>query len=239
MFLLIALALMVWWLMLQKLQTKPWLVQGIAIDSNADGAIDAAFDATKHSPKTIGLGVFLVVVTALFALFAAAYHMRMAVPDWTHLPLPKILWLNSALLAASSIALQWAWFTSARIERTRDGAALRDDSTMRHGLVAAIGLTLAFLVGQVLAWRQLDVNGFYFSCTPASAFFYVLSALHGAHLLGGLLVLTKTTRSVYRPDCVSSIQTAAATSLSIKLCALYWHYLLGLWLALYALLAFT
>jgi cytochrome c oxidase subunit 3 len=238
---LIALALLVWWLLLQKLQTKPWLEQGIPIDSD----LNAAFDATLHSPKLIGLGVFLAVVTALFALFAAAYHMRMAVPDWTHLPLPKILWLNTALLTVSSGALQWAWFASTRIERSRYAA------TMRHGLIAALCLTLAFLAGQVLAWRQLDANGFYFSCTPASAFFYLLSGLHGAHLLGGLAVLTKTTYAVstrtastdvaYRYDIATSalVQTAAATSLSIKLCALYWHYLLGLWLALYALLALT
>lgn len=231
MFVLIALALMVWWLLLQNLQTKPWLVQGVPIDSN--------FDATLYSAKTIGLGVFLAVVTALFALFAAAYHMRMAVPDWTHLPLPKILWLNTALLAASSIALQWAWFASARSDHNRHAVAIRHGSSIRHALAAAGGLTLAFLVGQVLAWRQLDASGFYFSCTPASAFFYVLTALHGAHLLGGLLVLTKTARSVYNRDAATSIQAAAATILSIKLCALYWHYLLGLWLALYALVALT
>lgn len=236
MFALVALALVVWWLLLQKLQAKPWLVQGIPVDSN--------FDATLHSPKTIGLGVFLAVVTALFALFAAAYHMRMAVPDWTHLPLPKILWMNTALLAASSGALQWALVASARTDRDHY-------STVRHGLIAAGCLALAFLAGQVLALRQLDANGFYFSCTPASAFFYLLAGLHGAHLLGGLVVLTKTTYSVstrsastdavYRHDGVISAptRTAAEISLSIKLCALYWHYLFGLWLALYALLALT
>lgn len=238
-FALIFLASMVWWLLLQKLQVKPWLVQGIPADAN----FSAGFDTTQHSPKTIGLGVFLAVVTALFALFAAAYHMRMAVPDWTHLPLPKILWLNTTLLAASSIALQWAWFVSARINRKRGQSTMRHSPAIRHGLVAAGCLTLAFLAGQVLAWRQLDANGFYFSCTPASAFFYLLSALHGAHLVGGLLVLTKTTHTLYRCDATTPISvvahTAAATTLSIKLCALYWHYLLGLWLALYALLALT
>lgn len=225
MFVIIMLALMVWWLLLQKLQTKPWLENGVAIES--------AYNATSYPTKLIGLGVFLAVVTALFSLFAAAYHMRMAVPDWTHLPLPKILWMNTALLAASSIALQCAWFASMQIDGKRHTA------TMRHGLTAAGCLTLAFLAGQVLAWRQLDANGFYFSCTPASAFFYVLTALHGVHLLGGLLVLFKTTYMVYRESIPVSLQMVAATTLSIKLCALYWHYLLGLWLALYVLLALT
>lgn len=224
MFVAIALALVVWWLLLQKLQAKPWLESGILIEST--------YNATSYPTKVIGLGVFLVVITALFALFGAAYHMRMAVPDWTHLPLPNILWANTALLAVSSIALQCAWFASMQIDS-------RHTLTMRHGLAAAGCLTLAFLVGQVLAWQQLDAQGFYFSCTPASAFFYVLSALHGLHLFGGLLVLLKTTYGVYRNRASVSSQTAAATTLSIKLCALYWHYLLGLWLALYALLAWT
>lgn len=213
MFVAIGGALLVWWLLLQRLRNKPWLEQGVAIDT---------FDAGWHSPKLIGLGVFLAVVTALFGLFGAAYHMRMAVPDWTHLPLPRILWLNTALLAASSVALQWAWTASARAEP--------HPAIVRHTLTAALCLTLTFFFGQWQAWRQLDANGFYFSCTPASAFFYVLSGLHGLHLLGGLLVLLRTLTAAY---------VAGVSTLSIKLCALYWHYLLLLWLLLYALFALT
>jgi cytochrome c oxidase subunit 3 len=220
MFVAVALALLVWWLLLQKLRAKPWLAQA--------EQIDASFDATQQSPRLIGLGVFMAVITALFALFGAAYHMRMAVPDWTHLPLPKLLWLNTFLLAASSAALQGAWKFSER------GGSL---PAIRHSLMAAVCLTLAFLIGQVQAWRQLDASGFYFSCTPASAFFYVLTGLHGLHLLGGLFVLAKTSRTVYRGRSAAS--DTGMPALTIKLCALYWHYLLALWLALYALLAFT
>lgn len=226
MFVLIALALLLWWLMLQKLRAKPWLTPGIAVDGGA------SFDATRQSPKLIALGVFLAVITALFALFAAAYHMRMAVPDWTHLPLPEILRVNTLLLAASSGALQWAW--SGANGNGDDSAGLR---TVRRGLMVALCLAIAFLAGQWMAWEQLDASGFYFSCTPASAFFYLLSGLHALHLAGGLVVLAKTIHTVDRIPL--SLHTKAVPVLSIKLCALYWHYLLALWLALYALLAFT
>ncbi|MET0377792.1 MAG: hypothetical protein ABW049_02280 [Spongiibacteraceae bacterium] len=240
-FVIIAAAVLVWWLLLQKLRAKSWLPEGAV--GNADFG-SASFDATAHSPKIIALGVFLAVVTALFGLFAAAYHMRMAVPDWTHLPLPKILWVNTFLLAASSVALQWAWFASVRVD---SGRSL---SVTRHALMAGACLTLTFFVGQWQAWQQLDASGFYFSCTPASAFFYLLSGLHAVHLFGGLLVLTKTMLAVYRVDggavCGGSTidgrdraAARASPALSIKLCALYWHYLLVLWLALYALLALT
>ena len=239
MFVLIALALLVWWLLTQKLRAKPWLAPSAENHGSLDESFGATFDATQHSAKLIGLGLFIAVVTALFGLFAAAYHMRMAVPDWTHLPLPKILWTNTLLLAAGSAALQWAWSASAR------GGPLR---AIRQGLTAGVALTLLFLISQCLAWRQLNANGFYFSCTPASAFFYLLSGLHGLHVCGGLLVLSKTTLAVYRmdnfPGTGDAENIALATQhetplLSIKLCALYWHYLLLLWLALYALLAFT
>lgn len=229
-FSIVAAALLVWWLLLQKLRAKSWLPEGAV--GNADFGT-AGFDATEHSPKTIALGVFVAVVTALFGLFAAAYHMRMAVPDWTHLPLPKILWVNTFLLAASSVALQWAWSVAARVDRSRHL------SMTRHALMAATCLTLTFFFGQWQAWRQLDASGFYFSCTPASAFFYLLSGLHALHLFGGLLVLGKTLLAVYRIDGGANVREIALPTLSIKLCALYWHYLLVLWLALYALLALT
>lgn len=223
MFVPIVLAIMLWWLLLQKLQDKPWLVQGIAAESD--------HSATRYPAKVIGLGVFLAVVTALFMLFAAAYHMRMAVPDWTHLPLPKILWLNTALLALSSGVLQWVWSATDR--------STASPIDIRHGLLASVWLALMFVAGQLLAWRQLDANGFFFSCTPASAFFYVFTGLHGLHLLGGLLVLGKITTRVYRSDLSNHTLIAEQVLLSVKLCAIYWHFLLLIWLAIFALLFFT
>ncbi|HSB97168.1 MAG TPA: cytochrome c oxidase subunit 3 [Spongiibacteraceae bacterium] len=223
MFVPIALAIVLWLALLQKLQAKPWLVQGIAAEPGNS--------ATRYPAKVIGLGVFLAVVTALFTLFAAAYHMRMAVPDWSHLPLPKILWFNTALLALSSIALQWAWSAT-----DRPAPGLID---IRRGLLAGASLALLFVAGQLLAWRQLDANGFFFSCTPASAFFYLFTGLHGLHLVGGLLVLGKTTTKIYRLDLSNRTAAVAPLLLSIKLCAIYWHFLLLIWLAIFALLFLT
>src|SRR5690606_4632310 len=98
---LIGLAICVWWLLLQKFRAKPWLQQGVLAEP--------LHSATFYPPQLVGLGVFLAVVMTLFALFAAAYHMRMNVPDWVHLPLPPVLLLNTALLVLGSIAMQAVW----------------------------------------------------------------------------------------------------------------------------------
>jgi len=228
MFTLIVLAILLWWLLLQKLQAKPWLTQGIELEPSNS--------VTFYPPKVIGLGVFLAVVTALFALFSAAYHMRMAVPDWTHLPLPKILWLNTALLILSSVALQWAWSSTEKIsinDKTNESL-----DNIRHVLLGGSSMALAFLAGQLVAWQQLNAIGFFFSCSPASAFFYLFTGLHGLHLLGGLVVLSKTIIKSYHQDFFNRA-AIGETLLSIKLCAIYWHYLLLIWLAIFALLLST
>lgn len=229
--LLIVLAIIVWWLLLQKLRAKPWLEQGIALEPT--------HSATFYPSKVIGLGVFLAVITALFSLFGAAYHMRMNVPDWTHLPLPKLLWLNTGLLVLSSIALQWAWSAADRLQGLRSSETRGNLNVLRQSLLVGGCFAIAFLVGQLMAWRQLDAIGFFFACSPAIAFFYLLTGLHGLHVLGGLFVWAKTTTKIYRSDFASRNVAVSNVLLSVKLCAVYWHYLLLIWLAVFALLALT
>lgn len=209
----VALGIGVWLLLLQRLTAKPWLERGAAMQAGTLVAL---------SPATIGLAVFLAVVTSLFGLMASAYFMRMMLPDWTHIALPPALWLNTAILVLASCAMQLAWSAADR------GA----EAVMRRALLAGGMLALLFLIGQIQVWRQLHANGFYLACGPGATFFYLFTALHGAHLAGGLGVLGATAVAARR---VSPEQTA----LRVKLCAAYWHYLLVLWLAIFALLSLT
>jgi cytochrome c oxidase subunit 3 len=91
-----------------------------------------------------------------------------------------------------------------------------------------------FLIGQLVAWYQLRESGYVMTTGPAGAFFYVLTALHGLHLLGGLGVWLKTTIRM-RSRAVELIDVR----LSIELCTVYWHFLLLVWLAMFALLLST
>ena len=109
----------------------------------------------------------------------------------------------------------------------------RENGSFKFALIAGGGFALAFLVGQYMAWEELRAAGMYASTNPANAFFYTLTAMHGLHLLGGLYVWVRT---------VIRNQRGAERSVvghSIELCSVYWHYLLLLWLVLFALMLNT
>jgi cytochrome c oxidase subunit III len=203
-----------WWLSHQGLMSKPWLEHGHA-------AALPETDVTGMPTAKVGLGVFLAVVGCLFALFASAYFMRMELSDWQSLPIPRLLWLNTGVLVLSSVALQCA------VVAARHGQI----DMVRLGLVTA-GLTaLAFLAGQLVVWRDLSSAGYFLDANPANSFFYMITGMHGLHILGGLVGLARTIAGAwgrYRPETLR---------LSVELCAMYWHFLLFVWLAVFVLLA--
>ena len=199
-----------WWLSRQGLMTKPWLEQGGHLDE------EPPLPAQK-----IALVVFLAVVGALFALFASAYFMRMELPDWRALPVSRTLWINTGILILSSAALQCA--VAAARQRQR--------GTLRLALAAG-GLTaLAFLGGQLLAWRELSANGDFLAANPANSFFYLLTGMHGLHIVGGLIALAVTAAKAWSDTGWDKLR------LNTELCATYWHFLLFVWLGLFVLIA--
>jgi cytochrome c oxidase subunit 3 len=206
-------AIAAWWLSTQRLLSKPWLEQGVIGD--ATGA-----EASPPRVAKVGLGVFLVVVGALFTLFISAYAMRLQAADWWPLPVPGLLWFNTGLLILSCVALEWAKLS------TREGRI----EPLQAGLLAGAGLVIAFLAGQLLAWRQLSAEGYFLASNPANSFFYLITGLHGLHILGGLVALARTIVRARRTG------DPAAVRLGVELCATYWNFLLFVWLVLFALL---
>jgi cytochrome c oxidase subunit 3 len=212
--LLVPIAIVVaWWLSQQRLTAKPWLEVG-----SIGEVIDTG--ASSLPTATIGLGVLLAVVSSLFALFISAYFMRMQVADWAQMPTPKVLWFNTGVLILSSVALHCAQVAARR-------GPMKD---VRDGLIAGGLFAYTFLVGQLFAWQQLNAAGYFLAANPANAFFYVFTGLHGLHLLGGLVALSLTADKVLRGFELDQVR------LSVKLCAIYWHFLLLLWFVLFTLL---
>jgi len=202
-----------WWLSQQRLMAKPWLEEGPIDDFPGTGAV------TLPAAK-LGLGVFLAVAGALFTLVISAYSMRQGLADWRALPVPKLLWFNTGVLVLSSIALQWAYLAARR----------NDLEGVIIGLLGGGVSAVIFLIGQLLAWQQLIVAGYFVASNPANSFFYLITAVHGLHLMGGLVALGRTTSKVWRGAKVIEVQ------LSVELCAIYWHFLLLVWLVLLGLL---
>ncbi|MCH7693656.1 MAG: cytochrome c oxidase subunit 3 [Proteobacteria bacterium] len=147
----------------------------------------------------------------------------MAAADWRPLPEPWLLWLNTAMLILSSVAFHWASVSA----RRGQGDSVRVD------LLAAGGFAFAFLVGQLVVWQQLAALGYFAATNPAVAFFYLITALHALHLLGGMAVWGRTTAKVWRGVEVEQVR------MTVELCAVYWHFLLVVWLVLFGLLLFT
>lgn len=193
---------------------KPWAPnQGNVVDLH-DGS------AFSVPTATLGLRVFLAVVTVLFSLLIMAYGSRMEFEDWRPAPQLWLLWMNTAMLALSSVAMQWARIAARRGEM--DGVTT--------GMIAGGVFAAAFLCGQILAWRQLNMMIAFDITNPAIAFFYLITALHGLHLLGGLVAWGRTIAKVWRGFDVVRVR------LSVELCSVYWHFLLLVWLILFGLL---
>ncbi|WP_055048010.1 cytochrome c oxidase subunit 3 [Devosia sp. A16] len=214
MFFAILAALAGWWLARQRLTVKPWLEQGVI-----EGVPD--FGASRDPAKRVGLGFLLAVVGSLFALLTGAYFMRRELGDWQPLPVPPILWFNTAMLVASSLALEWAQRAVHR----------RSQVQLRLGLAAAGVFAVTFLVGQLIAWSELAASGYLVDGNPANSFFYLVTGLHGLHILGGLAALGWAGVKAWGRGGVESAR------LNVELCATYWLFMLFVWMVLFSLLA--
>ena len=172
------------------------------------------------SKAQLGVWILLTAVIMLFAGLSSAYIVLRGVPTWQSIQLPWLLWPNTAILLLSSIA----------IDISRRAVRRNDIRSMQRWLLVGAVLGFAFLFGQLAAWRQLVNAGVYVPSTHQSGFFYILTGLHGLHLLGGVVALgTVFFRAVKN-------QLTAFNYEPLKLCALYWHVMDGLWIYLFALL---
>jgi len=212
-FLAIMLGSLLFWLLKQSFNTEPWVAEAVE-----ESEYQAPFNA---KPKIVALTTLLAVVTSFFALIFSAYALRMELGDWVPLTEPQLLWGNTGVLIAASIAFQW----------TRNAAVQDDAAKLKPGMIITGILTTAFLVGQFIAWQQLNASGQFITTNPSNAFFFLMTGLHALHILGGMYVWGRATLRLYgNSDSIGQ---------SIELCAIYWHFLLLVWLVMFGLLLAT
>jgi cytochrome c oxidase subunit 3 len=164
--------------------------------------------------------IAIVSIVMFFMAMASAYiYLRANSNRWVPLRLPWIIWINTAILLLSSGAMEFA----------RRRLALADVAQFRKFWAVATTLGVLFLIGQLVAWRQFVLAGFYVSTNQASSFFYIFTGLHGLHLLGGICALLYVSFRKFEKAKVSRAVAAEVASY-------YWHFMDGLWVFLLALL---
>jgi len=184
----------------------------------------AAFDTptVREDQLKLALWMFLGTVTMLFAAFTSAYIVRRSGTDWRQLALPSILWFNTAVLGASSVAVEVA-------QRQGERGRWRVSAT---AMLVACVLGVGFLAGQFAAWQQLAAAGVYLPTNPHSAFFFMMTGAHAVHIVAALAVLAwgavVTIRASRQPRGWGG---------RMSLCRTFWHYLGGVWVFLFALVS--
>ena len=200
----------------KTITTKPWERKGIIGGLKPESAIDAP-------NEKVALSVFLVVASVVFSLFTVGYFLRMELPDWQPLSEPAQLWFNTGLLIVSSILFQWA----------RNIASRNVIDNLKVVFIGGGLFAIFFIAGQLVTWGNLQDAGYFMTSNPANAFYYLMTGLHAIHLIGGLWVWSKSSIRLLSGRDPNEVK------LSIELCTLYWHFLLVVWIFLFALLTNT
>jgi len=189
--------------------------------------------ATKGIPAQTGVWVAVSAIAMSFAALTSALVVRQGSgADWQRFALPRILYLDTLILISSSYTLELARtrFAARALMRSDDGAQARTlRSNGLYWLNITLTLGLFFVAGQVLAWQRLASEGLFLATSPSSSFFYLLTAMHGLHLLGGVLGL------IYVGYRLRHNARNAQTSLGTA--AVYWHFVDLLWVYLLMVIA--
>jgi len=215
----------------KKLGEKPWLTQ-----TNSGGDF-YPFEVTDYFPAKTALKFFIAVISLFFLLFTITFISRSQYADfqalagepWLPFYQPVQLWVNTFLLVLASFSLHSASYfideKNAYSQEKMETNALfiKRSKYLIISLALSVIFSLAFVIGQVNVWLKLNALGFSINSNPANSYFYILTALHAIHLLGGLLALFRVVHLYKEKTRLDSLKK------NLKLCAWYWHFLLMLW----------
>jgi cytochrome c oxidase subunit 3 len=201
--------------------------RGNGFPKNGGGRFGKDGELLQFSPSRYRIGAWVAIasIVMLFTALISAYIVRSASGnDWHPIAMPKVLWLSTSLILISSVTM----------EISRRSLRSLNDAGYGRWLIVTVVLGLGFLGSQLMAWRQLVRQGVYIASNPHSSFFYLFTAAHGVHLLGGILALSylvlRTTRK--RDTAEGELRRVGAADAA----TIYWHFMDGLWICLFLLL---
>ena len=177
----------------------------------------------RMNPKKFALWLFMVSIVMLFAALTSAYIVRQAEGNWDVFEMPSIFYASTVIIFISSATMHWAVLSARR----------NDLSKLKLGISITAVLGMVFLVMQVLGWGDLVDISVYFVGNPSGSFLYVLTGLHGLHLVSGVIFLAIMLVAAFQ------YKVHSKQMVKIEMCATYWHFLDGLWLYLFFFLLFN
>ncbi|MFM1912816.1 MAG: hypothetical protein RIR51_654 [Bacteroidota bacterium] len=175
------------------------------------------------NPKVFTMWLFIVSILMLFAAFTSAYLVRKAEGNWVEFQLPDLFYYSTVILVLSSISMHFA-LNSAKKDQF---------NALKTSISITFALGITFLIMQFYGWKQLVEMNVYFVGNPSGSFVYVLSGIHGLHLVSGLVVLLFALVAAFQ----FKINAKALTQ--IKICTTYWHFLDLLWVYLFVFLLYN
>jgi cytochrome c oxidase subunit III len=195
----------------------------------------------------LGVGVALTGIVMIFVSYSSAYVVRQGLPtldprtgtlvrDWLPLQLPSFLLVNTLVLILSTLTMELARSQAVRVgvaAGTASDPVARTEADRMPWLALTAILGLSFLAGQWLVWRELAARGFYVATSPSSSFFYLLTGMHGIHLLGGIVALLAAGAATLLR------KSAASSAVVVDGAAWYWHFMTVLWVYILCLLEFA
>ncbi len=182
--------------------------------------VEEAKKPLSMNPKKFGLWLFMITVVMIFASLTSAYIVRQAEGNWVVFDLPLSLWVTSGIILLSSLTMHWAYLAAKRDELEKT----------KLGVIITSILGVVFLVGQVMAWGDLVENSVFFVGNPSGSFLYVLTGLHGLHLVSGIIFLLIVLISTFK------YKVHSKNINQMQMCVTYWHFLGGLWIYLFVFL---
>jgi cytochrome c oxidase subunit 3 len=212
--------------------SRPDALRGKPSEPHEGRRVSTLPHAVMVLPSETGIWVAVAAISMSFAALISAMIVRQGIaPDWLHFQLPRILYFNTLILIASSLTLETSrrGFAADADFRQQE---LRNEQTAARALpwlYITMALGLLFVLGQVIAWRDLAARGLFLASSPSSSFFYVLTALHGVHVLGGIVGLAYVFWRLRRSP--GPRQTGA-----LGVASVYWHFMDGLWVFLLVVL---
>lgn len=220
-------------------EERPHSGGGGAPPRAGDGGDDARPNfGDRLRRNRIGVVVALAPIAMLFVAFTSAYIVRQGLgEDWRSMELPDILWINTAILLASSITLELARRSMAHQAAPAEVPAVPGvapvNASSAPWLSITVVLGLGFLAGQWMAWSQLARQGIFISSNPSNSFFYLLTGTHAIHLVGGVLAL------FYAAATAILSQAWERRRMVVEVTSWYWHFMAVLWIYIFALLQFA